>query len=125
MIAFLVVFGWVGVAMDSAGVQFWLTLPVAAVGGFLMMLLLAVLMRAAMKLRENGTADNRNAIGVSGKVYLTIPAQRQGAGKVHLLLQGTLVEREAVTDGAEAIPTGSEVVVIGLSGQTDLVVRKK
>ena len=125
IIAFLVVFGWVGAAMDSAGAKLWGTLPVATVCGFAMMVLLALLMRAVMKLRDNGNTDNRNAIGVSGKVYLTIPPSRSGAGKVHLMLQGSLVERDAVTDSSEAIPTGSEVVVVSLSGQTDLVVRKK
>ena len=125
IIAFLVVFGWVGVAMDSAGLALWITLPTATLGGFLMMLVLALLMRAVMKLRSDGSADNRNAIGVAGKVYLTIPPARSGAGKVNLMLQGSYVERNAVTDDKEAIPTGSEVVVVALSGQTDLVVRKK
>ncbi len=125
VIAFLVVFGWVGVAMDSAGLALWWTLPAATLGGFMMMVILALLMRAVMKLRSDGSADNRNAIGVSGKVYLTIPPERKGSGKVNIMLQGSYVERDAVTDSKEAIVTGSEVVVIGLSGQTDLVVRKK
>lgn len=125
IIAFLVVFGWVGVAMDSAGLALWWTLPAATLGGFAMMVVMALLMRSVMKLRSDGNIDNRNAVGVSGKVYLTIPPARSGAGKVHILIQGSLVEREAVTDGAEAIPTGTEVVVVAISGQTDLVVRKK
>ncbi len=125
VIAFFVVFGWVGMAMDSAGAKLWATLPVATVCGFAMMLVLAFLMRAVMKLRTSGNADNRNAVGVSGKVYLTIPPSRSGTGKVNIMLQGAYVERNAVTDHPEAIPTGSEIVVIGLSGQTDLVVRKK
>ena len=41
------------------------------------------------------------------------------------MLQGSYVERNAVTDDAEAIPTGAEIVVIGLSGQVDLIVRRK
>ena len=125
IIAFLVVFGWVGVAMDSAGLALWWTLPAATLGGFLMMLVMALLMRSVMKLRSDGSADNRNALGVSGKVYLTIPAARSGSGKVNLMLQGSYVERNAVTDEKEAIPTGCEVVVTALSGQTDLVVRRK
>ncbi|MBE6672124.1 MAG: hypothetical protein E7599_01185 [Ruminococcaceae bacterium] len=92
IIAFLVVFGWVGVAMDGAGIALFVTLPVAAVCGFAMMVVLALLMRAVMKLRNSGNADNRNAIGVSGKVYLTVPAARGGSGKVHLMLQGSFVE---------------------------------
>lgn len=123
IVAFFVVFGWVGVVMDGAAL--WLTLLVSAACGFAMMLVLAFLMRAVMKLRNDGNTDNRNAIGTSGRVYLTIPPARTGEGKVSVMLQGSYVERGAVTDDEEAIPTGSEIVVVGVSGQTDLVVRRK
>lgn len=125
IIAFLVVFGWVGYVMETAGVTLFITLPVSLVCGFAMMLLLALLIRAIMKLRNDGNIDNRNAVGVSGKVYLTIPASRKGEGKINVMLQGSFVEREAVTDEQEDIPTGCEVVVTGVSGQTTLVVTRK
>lgn len=125
IIAFLVVFGWVGIVMSGSGVPLWITLPVATIAGFFIMVLLAFLMRLVLKLRSNGNIDNRNAIGTAGKVYLTIPANRAGEGKVQILLQGSFVERNAVTDDAEALPTGSEVVVVGVSGGTTLIVRKK
>ena len=125
IIAFLVTFGWVGVLMDHAGVKLWLTVPTATLCGAVIMILMSLLVRAVMRLRNDGNIDNRNAVGVSGKVHLFIPASRRGEGKVHLMLQGAYVERDAVTDDEEAIPTGSEVVVIGLSGQTTLVVKRK
>lgn len=125
IIAFFVVLGWVGLVMDSAGLSLWIALPVATLCGFVMMFVLALLFRAVMRLRSDGNTDNRNAIGCSGKVYLTIPPARTGEGKVSIMLQGSYVERNAVTDDQEAIPTGNEVVVVGISGQTDLVVRRK
>ena len=125
IVAFAVVFGWVGAAMSSAGASLAVTIPVAFVCGFAMMLAIAMLLRAVMKLRASGNTDNRNAIGVSGRVYLTVPPFRTGEGKVQVLLQGSLVERGAVTDEEIAIPTGAEIVVVGISGQTDLVVKRK
>ena len=125
IIAFLVVFGWVGVVMDSAGAALWISLAVATVSGVAVMFALAFMMRAVLKLRDNGNIDNRNAIGVAGKVYLTIPPKRSGEGKVNVMLQGAYVERDAVTDESEPIPTGCEVVVVALSGQTTLVVKRK
>ena len=125
IISFFVVFGWVGVVMLSAGVPIWITIPVAIICGFGMMLLLAVLLNVVMKLRSDGNTDNRNAIGTSGKVYLTVPPERSGEGKVYIMLQGSYVERAAVTDQTEAIPTGTEIVVVGVSGQTALVVKRK
>ncbi len=125
IIAFLVIFGWVGVVLLEAGLHLLITLPIAAICGFAMMFIIAYLFRSVMKLRSDGTADNRNAVGAAGKVHLTIPPSRTGEGKVHVMLQGAYVERNAVTDETESIPTGSEIIVIGLSGQTSLVVKRK
>ena len=125
IVAFFVVFGWVGVVMESGGARLWLTLLISTICGFAMMLVLAFLLRALMKLRSDGNTDNRNAVGTSGRVYLTIPPARSGEGKVQVMLQGSYVERNAVTDEKEPIPTGAEIVVVGVSGQTELVVRRK
>ena len=125
IIAFFVVFGWVGIVMDGSGIALPITILVSAVSGFAMMMLLAYLTHLAMKLRSDGTTDNKNALGVAGRVHLTVPAERSGQGKVHIMLQGAYSERDAVTDEDAPIPTGSEVVVIGLSGKTTLVVKRK
>lgn len=125
IIAFFVVFGWVGVAMQAAKIHFAITLPVAFLSGAAMMVLIAYLFKSVMKLKSDGTADNRNALGSAGRVHLTIPPSRTGEGKVHIMLQGAYVERNAVTDESESIPTGSEIIVVGTSGQTNLVVKRK
>lgn len=125
IVAFFVVFGWVGVVMQSAQINLAVTLLVAAACGFTIMVAIAYLFKAIMKLRNDGTADNRNAVGVAGKVYLTIPPSRTGEGKVNIMLQGAFVERNAVTDETEPIPTGHEIIVVGTSGQTSVVVKRK
>ena len=125
IIAFFVVFGWVGVSMDSMNISYYVTIPVSVACGVLMMVAIAFLMRAVMRLRNDGNIENRNAVGKSGTVYLTIPASRGGEGKVQVMIQGSYVERNAVTDEAEPIPTGSEIVVIGVSGNSNLVVKRK
>ncbi len=125
IIAFFVVFGWVGVVMQSANIHLAITIPVAFLSGAAMMVLIAYLFKAVMKLKSDGTADNRNALGSAGRVHLTIPPSRKGEGKVHIMLQGSYVERNAVTDESESIPTGCEIIVVGTSGQTNLVVKRK
>ena len=125
IIAFFVVFGWVGVVLDNSGLPLGATIPIALASGVLMMLVLAYLTKGVLKLKSDGTADNKNALGVAGRVQLTVPPSRSGAGKVHIILQGTYSERDAVTDEDAPIPTGSEIVVIGLSGKTTLVVKRK
>ena len=125
IIAFFVMFGWVGVVMQSANINLAITITVSFLSGLAMMFIIAYLYKAVMKLKSDGTADNRNALGSAGRVHLTIPASREGEGKVHVMLQGSYVERNAVTDESESIPTGCEIIVIGTSGQTTLVVKRK
>lgn len=125
IIAFFVVFGWTGIALDSAGVTPVISSLSAILAGALMMVIIAIVFRAIAKLENNGNIDNRNALGVSGTVYLKIPARRESHGKINVMIQGTLCEREAVTDEESDLPTGSEVVVVALSGQNTLVVKKK
>ena len=125
IIAFFVIFGWVGVVMESANINLIITLVVAMICGFAMMVLIAYLFKMVMRLKSDGNTDNRNALGSAGKVYLTIPPARSGEGKINIMLQGTYVERNAVTDEDESIPTGCEIIVVGTSGQTSLVVKRK
>ncbi len=125
IIAFFVVFGWVGVALDATALHPALTLLISAVCGFIMMLLIAMLYKWVMRLQSDGTVDLRNALGVSGTVYLTVPASREGAGKINLTVQDTYGEFVAVTDSEAPIETGKEVTVIGISGKNTLVVKLK
>ena len=125
ILAFFVVFSWVGIFMLSVNVNLPITLIVAGASGFAMMFAVAYLFRLVLRLRSSGTTDNRNAVGSAGKVYLTIPPSRMGEGKINVMLQGAYVERNAVTDETEAIPTGCEIIVVGTSGQTSLVVKRK
>ena len=125
VISFLVAFGWMGVSLASAEVGAVWSMLISLVFGTFVMFLVAALMYGIYRLQSDGTADNRNAIGSAGTVYLPIPANREGHGKVNVMLQGSYVERDAVTDESEPIPTGSEIVVLAVSGQTSLVVRRK
>ena len=125
VISFFAVFGWVGVVLDAAGLDHIISLSVAFVAGFAVMLLIAFLIRAAMRLQSDGTIDIRNALGQSGTVYLTVPANRSGRGKVNVTVQGTYSEFDAVTDSDTPLSTGCEVIVIGISSKDTLIIKKK
>ncbi len=122
IIAFFVTFGWVGLAVESSGSPAWVSLLVGFAAGVLMMFAVALLLRALFRLQSDGTVNPRNAVGVSGTVYLTIPAKRGGKGKVNLLVQGAYREFDAVTDSEEPIKTGAEVTVRAVTGGDTLVV---
>ena len=52
-----------------------------------------------------GTVRINRALGAEATVYLRIPGNRQGAGKIQINLQNRTMEYLAVTLG-DAIPTG-------------------
>ena len=125
IVSFFVAFGWMGVSLSGGSLRPFASMLISLGFGLVVMFLVALLMYGVYRLQSDGTADNRNALGAAGTVYLPIPAQRGGKGKVKVMLQGAYVERDAVTDENVPLPYGTEVVVIGVSGENTLVVSKK
>lgn len=125
IIALFAVGGWAGLALLRGGMDRGLAVLLAVAAGALAMVLTALILKSFLRLQYNGTLDVRNAVGLSGTVYLTIPPARSEAGKVTLLLQERLTQLDAVTDCEAPIKTGAEVVVIGVSGKTTLIVQPK
>ena len=90
-----------------------------------MMLLLAVMMKALLKLQEDGSLRIENTVGKSGKIYLTIPSQGQGFGKVNIIVNGQLREFNAMTNEADEIKTGQLVRVVDIVDDRVLVVERE
>ena len=124
LVAFFAVFGWSGLVMLKGGLGTVVSIFLALVFGALMMILVALLFDWILKCQYDGTMNPKEAVGKEGEVYLTIPAKKQGAGKVNVLVGETLTEFDAVTDEREDIPTGQKVVVREVL-DTALLVRKK
>lgn len=70
----------------------------------------AMIMRGMSKLKSDGTVDVDASLGQTGTVYLRIPGNKAGPGKITLKLQNRTVELEAFTEGPE-LPTGSPIMV--------------
>ncbi len=122
MIAFFTMFGWVGVAAYKGGLNEWLVVLAALGGGIVMVLIMALLFRNVSKLKYSGTMDIANAMNQVGEAYLFIPAKRGGMGKVHVKVQGTLRELQALTDDPTDIPTGTIIKVAGIINNNILLV---
>jgi hypothetical protein len=52
-------------------------------------------------------------VGAQGTVYLGIPGNRAGIGKVHVNVMNRTLEYNAVTL-RDALPTGASIVVVGV-----------
>lgn len=122
IVAFLVGFGWTGGLMLGRQIPILTTILVAlAVGGIFMMVIFFI-MRLLMTLRADGTLQYENAIGVTGHVYVTIPASRGGQGQIEILLQGRLATASAVTNSDHALTQNTPVLVKSIENGNVLVV---
>lgn len=122
-IAFFTVFGWTGITMSRAGASPFVTLLVAAIAGAMIMFVVAALFYFMMRLTEQGNMDIKYAVGLTGKVYIPIPAEGNGLGKIHITFQGAFRELDAVSLD-EPISTGTLVRVIDTMDSNVLVVEK-
>lgn len=121
LIAAMTFFGLTGLAADSAQFGPVSTFALATAAGAAAMYGVYWMMQWLVRLRSEGTVRVQRAIGREGTVYLRIPGERSGEGKVTLDLQNRTVECSAITAGPE-LPTGAKIVVVGLVSQDTLEV---
>ncbi|MEM6318376.1 MAG: hypothetical protein AAF960_11945 [Bacteroidota bacterium] len=112
IIAFFTFFGWTGVLILNSGGSVTKALGFATLAGFAAMLMVSYMIYLFFKLSQDGNVDVNNALFNTGKVYLTIPGQEAGEGKVHLLIENSMREMNAITKNDKPLPTGSSIRVI-------------
>lgn len=120
-LAFFGIGGHIGIA---AGFPSAVTFLLAAAMGVVAMVLVAWLMHILYNLRSEGNVNIMNTVGTVGTVYLTIPPDRSATGKVTVSVQNRSMEYLAVTNNSEEIPTGTRVVVSGVSDINTLEVER-
>jgi len=114
LIGFFTLMGWTGIACIKLGLGGAATVLFSLAAGLAMMAAMAYLFYGMSKLVQDGTLKMEHAIGRTGSVYMRIPAQRNGMGKVQIIVQGSLRELDALTDHSTDITTGTMVRVAEL-----------
>lgn len=122
LVGFFTIFGWTGVACLASGKSIVFTVIVSVLAGLLMMTIMSTIVYLMGKLTEQGNLNLKNAIGKIATVYLTIPAERKGMGKIQVKVQGfrTL---DTITDETEDIKTGAVVEVVDVINNQVLLVK--
>jgi len=119
VIAAVTFFGIAGMAAESGGVSLPGQLTIAIVAGLGALYGVYYLMRAVYRLAQSGNLRITNAIGRTATVYIPIPADNEGQGKVQVKIQDRLEEYPAITSVGEKLSTGAKVVVVSvISGNT-------
>lgn len=121
LVNFILGFGWAGAALYSAINNKVLLGVIAVLVGLLFVAVFFFIIKAMMKLAEDNTFSLEATIGKSGDVYLAIPAERKGRGKVFISVKGSTRELDAITDNKTDIKQGALIKVVALEGDLLIV----
>lgn len=119
---FFLGFGWTAILLHGQIASSGLLLAVATVVGVLLVCAVMLLFKWITGMQQSGNIDlYRSAVGCRGNVYIPVPAERSGAGKVQISINGSVREYAAVTDG-DALPTGADIHVVEVVSDDTLLV---
>ena len=117
-------FGWSAVLLYDKIANRALWMVVAVLVGVALVVAVMWLFKWLSGMQQSGNIDvHTAAVGCEGKVYLTIPAERQGEGKVQITINNAVREYDAITDG-DAIKTGTAIRVIEVVNDYTLLVEE-
>ena len=108
---FFLGFGWCAILLRSSISSTPLLLVISVVIGLALVVLVMLLFKWLGGMQQAGNINVfKSAVGCEGKVYLSIPGERGGSGKVQITINDAVREYEAVTDGPK-LNTGTAIRV--------------
>lgn len=124
LVNFCLGFGWTAVLMHEKIQSNALLIIVSVIVGILLVTVVMWIFKWLSGMQQTGNIDvHKSAVGCEGKVYLTIPGERKGEGKVQITINNAVREYDAVTDG-ETIPTGKTIKVTEVINDYTLLVEE-
>jgi len=124
IIAMLCMGGWSGILFSEMGLNTPLTVILSTLLGFAALVGMAALIKLLMQLQSSGNIELANAIGKVGQVYIPIPPNMSGMGKVNITLQEKYSEFSAMTKDTEKIKTGEMIRVVSTDDVGYLMVER-
>lgn len=108
---FILGFGWSAILLQEKIHSVPLLLIVSVIIGVALVAVVMYLFKWLSGMQQSGNINvYKSAVGCNGTVYLTIPAERGGEGKVQISINNAVREYDAVTDG-DALKTGTPIRV--------------
>lgn len=124
LVNFCLGFGWTAVLMHEKIQSNALLIIISVIVGVLLVTAVMWIFKWLSGMQQTGNIDvHKSAVGCEGKVYLTIPGERKGEGKVQITINNAVREYDAVTDG-ETIPTGKAIKVTEVINDYTLLVEE-
>lgn len=120
--AFFLGFGWAGAIALELDLHILVAVFIAFNAGGILMAAMYFMLVGLLSLQSSGNLNYTTAVDSTAEVYVTIPSNRQGNGKIQVMVGGRLITADAETDAPSAINPGQNVRVTGLIGKTQFLV---
>lgn len=123
LINFLLGFSWTGISFYQKFENKTILIAISIAVGLAFVALFFFLIKQILKLSEDNSFKIENTIHKTADVYLTIPANKSGKGKVQISVNGSFHELDAMTLSPEKLLSGSIIKVIAVENNI-LIVEK-
>lgn len=121
LINFLMGFGWTGISFYTSISNKTFLIGLSLGVGILFVIFFFLIIRQVQKLAENNSFDISNTLNKTAEVYLTIPENKKGKGKVMISVNGSFHELDAMTEN-EKIQSGAVVKIVKIVDNNILIV---
>lgn len=123
LVNFLLGFSWTGIGFYTTISNHFFLVAFAFMVGLGMLGLFFVVMKQVNKLAEDNSFKIASTIDKTAEVYLAIPENKKGKGKILISINGSVRELEAITEHNAKIETGSVVSVVSVEGNSLVIVK--
>ncbi len=125
LVNFLLGMSWTAIILNDQIVSKALLMLIAFAVGALLVAAVMYMFKWLSKMQQSGNINIfQSASGCNGKVYLTIPAERKGTGKVQISINESIREYDALTDSETELKTGTAIKVVEVIDSSTLLVEE-
>ena len=125
LVNFLLGMSWTAILLNEQIASKALLMVIAFAVGALLVFAVMMMFKGLSKMQQSGNIDvYKSAVGCSGKVYLTVPGERKGSGKVQININNSIREYDALTDSEDDLKTGTSIKVTEVLDASTLLVEE-
>lgn len=124
LVNFLLGFGWTFILLQKSISSKGLLILISLLVGLALVAIVMYMFKWLSGMQQSGNIDvYKAAVGCQGTVYLTIPGERSGEGKVQITINNAVREYAALTD-SDTLKTGTPIRVVEVLSPSTLLVEE-
>ena len=125
LVNFLLGMSWTAILLNEQMKSKALLMLIAFAVGAAIVFAVMMMFKGLSKMQQSGNINVfESATGCNGKVYLTVPGERKGTGKVQININNSVREYDALTDSEDDLKTGTSIKVTEVIDASTLLVEE-